>query len=55
MINFDTEPQRYRHWRLSCDGPVATLTLDVEEEGGLAPVDVVEDDHDGTLCGPRLE
>jgi benzoyl-CoA-dihydrodiol lyase len=37
MITFDTEPSRYRHWRLSCDGPVATLTLDVAEEGGLAP------------------
>jgi benzoyl-CoA-dihydrodiol lyase len=35
MITFDTEPKAYRHWRLSCDGVVATLTLDVEEEGGL--------------------
>jgi benzoyl-CoA-dihydrodiol lyase len=37
MITFDTDPARYRHWRLSCDGPVATLTLDVAEEGGLDP------------------
>jgi benzoyl-CoA-dihydrodiol lyase len=37
MITFDTEPQRYRHWRLSCAGPIATLTLDVDEEGGLFP------------------
>jgi benzoyl-CoA-dihydrodiol lyase len=37
MITFDTEPQRYRHWRLSCDGPIATLILDVDEEGGLFP------------------
>ena len=37
MITFDTEPKAYRHWRLSCDGAVATLTLDVEEEGGVAP------------------
>ena len=37
MITFDTEPSRYRHWRLACDGPVATLTLDVAEEGGLFP------------------
>ena len=37
MITFDTEPQRYRHWRLSCEGPIATLTLDVKEEGGLFP------------------
>ncbi len=37
MITFDTDPQRYRHLRLACDGPVATLTLDVAEEGGLFP------------------
>src|SRR5438876_10113779 len=37
MITFDTHPSRYRHWRLACDGPVATLTLDVAEEGALAP------------------
>jgi benzoyl-CoA-dihydrodiol lyase len=35
MIVFDTDPSRYRHWRLSFDGPVATLTLDVAEDGGL--------------------
>jgi len=37
MILFDTEPGRYRHWRLSCEGGVATLSLDVEEEAGLDP------------------
>ncbi len=37
MITFETDPARYRHWRLSCDGPVATLTLDVDEGGGLDP------------------
>ncbi len=37
MITFDTDPGRYRHWRLSCEGPIATLTLDVAEEGGLDP------------------
>ena len=35
MILFDTEPSRYRHWRLVVDGAVATLTLDVDEDGGL--------------------
>jgi benzoyl-CoA-dihydrodiol lyase len=34
---FRTEPARYRHWRLSFDGPVATLTMDVDERGALAP------------------
>ncbi len=37
MITFDTDPGRYRHWGLSYEGPVATLTLDVAEEGGLDP------------------
>jgi benzoyl-CoA-dihydrodiol lyase len=37
MIDFRTEPSAYRHWRLSFAGPVATLAMDVDEEGGLAP------------------
>jgi benzoyl-CoA-dihydrodiol lyase len=37
IITSATEPNRYRHWRLSCDGAVAILKLDVEEEGGLSP------------------
>src|SRR6201988_1131975 len=37
MITFDTDPRRYRHWRLAFDGPIATLTLDVAEEGGVFP------------------
>ncbi|HYG87305.1 MAG TPA: 2,3-epoxybenzoyl-CoA dihydrolase [Azospirillum sp.] len=37
LIDFRTHPDRYRHWRLSVDGEVATLTLDVAEDGGLAP------------------
>src|SRR6266403_136313 len=37
MIIFDTDPSRYRHWRLAYDGPIATLTLDVDEEGGVFP------------------
>jgi len=36
-IDFATEPGRYRHWRLACDGAVATLTLDVDQAGGLFP------------------
>src|SRR5450631_3332242 len=37
MITFDTHPDRYAHWRLSFDGTVATLALDVDEERGRAP------------------
>jgi benzoyl-CoA-dihydrodiol lyase len=35
MIDFQTDPSRYRHWRLSFDGPVATLTMDVDPDAGL--------------------
>jgi benzoyl-CoA-dihydrodiol lyase len=34
-ICFETSPDRYRHWRLDIDGAVATLTLDVDEQGGI--------------------
>jgi benzoyl-CoA-dihydrodiol lyase len=36
-VEFRVSPERYRHWRLSCDGPVATLVMDVDEQGGLVP------------------
>jgi len=35
-VEFRTEPARYRHWRLDADGEVATLTMAVDENGGLA-------------------
>ncbi len=34
-IDFQTEPSRYRHWKLTVDGDVATLALDVHENAGL--------------------
>ena len=34
-IDFQTDPSRYRHWRVEHDGPVAWLTMDVDEDGGL--------------------
>ncbi len=36
-VDYRTEPSRYRHWKLSFDGPVATLTMDVSEDGGIRP------------------
>src|SRR3954471_22387954 len=36
-VEFQTSPERYRHWGLTFDGPVATLTLKVDEQGGLVP------------------
>jgi benzoyl-CoA-dihydrodiol lyase len=35
-VSFDTDPSRYRHWKLAIDGAVATLALDVAEDGGIA-------------------
>jgi benzoyl-CoA-dihydrodiol lyase len=37
MITFDTHPDRYKHWQLSFDGPIATLSMDVREDAGLSP------------------
>lgn len=37
MITYDTDPSRYAHWRLACDGPIATLTLDIQEDRGILP------------------
>jgi benzoyl-CoA-dihydrodiol lyase len=37
MIDFRTEPGRYRHWKLNIDGAVAELVLEVDENGGLFP------------------
>jgi len=36
-VDFRTQPEHYRHWRLTFDGPVATLAMDVAEDGGLRP------------------
>ena len=37
IVDFRTEPSRYRHWKLRFDGRVATLAMDVREDGGLRP------------------
>ncbi|HKG46388.1 MAG TPA: 2,3-epoxybenzoyl-CoA dihydrolase [Pyrinomonadaceae bacterium] len=36
VIAFQTSPDRYRHWRLLFDGPVARLSMDVQEDETLA-------------------
>jgi benzoyl-CoA-dihydrodiol lyase len=37
VVDFRTEPSRYKHWTLAFEGPVATLAMDVKEDGGLVP------------------
>ncbi|WP_338615664.1 2,3-epoxybenzoyl-CoA dihydrolase [Pigmentiphaga sp. CHJ604] len=36
-VDYRTDPSQYRHWKLSFEGPVATLGLDIAEDGGLRP------------------
>ena len=37
VIDFQTDPSKYRHWRVEYDGEVANLFMDVDEAGGLFP------------------
>src|SRR5215471_487190 len=37
VVDFRTDPSRYKHWKLHVDGRVATLAMDVKEDGGLQP------------------
>ena len=37
LIDFRTEPSRYKHWKLALEGGVAYLTMDVNEDAGLRP------------------
>src|SRR5499427_4662739 len=37
IIDFRTEPEKYKHWKLGFDWPIATLAMDVQEDGGLQP------------------
>jgi benzoyl-CoA-dihydrodiol lyase len=36
-VRFETHPDRYRHWKVRYDGPVARIAMDVQEDGGLRP------------------
>ncbi len=35
VVDYQTSPDQYRHWTLATDGPIATLTMKVDEDGGL--------------------
>ena len=37
IVSYETHPDRYLHWHLSFEGPVATLSMDVNEERGIKP------------------
>lgn len=36
-VDYQTDPSKYKHWRVTYEGPVATLMMDVNEDGGLRP------------------
>ncbi len=36
-VEYQTDPSKYRHWKLSFDGPIATLAVDIDENAGLRP------------------
>jgi benzoyl-CoA-dihydrodiol lyase len=36
-VVFESHPDRYRHWKLTCNGPIATLAMNVDEDGGIRP------------------
>jgi benzoyl-CoA-dihydrodiol lyase len=35
QVDYRTDPSRYKHWKLTCNGPVATLAIDIAEDGGI--------------------
>jgi benzoyl-CoA-dihydrodiol lyase len=36
-VNYETQPDQYRHWSWRIDGEIATLSLDIQEDGGILP------------------
>ena len=45
-IDFQTDPSRYRHWRIECDGDVAYLIMDVDPAGGLGDYELKLNSYD---------
>jgi len=46
QVSFQTHPSRYKHWKLSVDGEVATLAMDVAEDGGLGDYVLKQNSYD---------
>jgi benzoyl-CoA-dihydrodiol lyase len=36
-VDYQTDPSQYRHWSLNVDGEIASLSLDIQEDGGILP------------------
>jgi benzoyl-CoA-dihydrodiol lyase len=54
-VDFRTAPSRYRHWKLSIDGAVAILALDVAEDGLLSLDDLMEVEDRKFRIGRELD
>jgi benzoyl-CoA-dihydrodiol lyase len=46
QVSFQTKPADYKHWKLTCDGEVATLAMDVDENGGLGDYVLKQNSYD---------
>jgi benzoyl-CoA-dihydrodiol lyase len=46
IIDYQTEPSRYRHWRIETDGEVAYLIMDVDQAGGLGDYELKLNSYD---------
>ena len=45
-LPFETSPEQYRHWKLAFDGDIATLSMDVAEDGGLGDYTLKQNSYD---------
>ena len=46
QVSFQTKPADYKHWKLTADGEVATLAMDVDEDGGLGDYVLKQNSYD---------
>ena len=46
QVSFQTSPEQYKHWKLSVDGDIATLAMDVAEDGGLGDYVLKQNSYD---------
>jgi len=46
QVSFQTKPADYKHWKLTADGELATLAMDVDEEGGLGDYVLKQNSYD---------
>ena len=46
VIDYRTDPRRYRHWRIESDGDIASLIMDVDQAGGLGEYELKLNSYD---------